>query len=81
MSDVETVTNPTVPDSELLLDDGGDHDRFSHYVRKDKIVQSAVEGNAVEALCGKKWVPSRNPERFPVCPTCKEIHEQLGGPV
>ena len=79
MSDLETVTTPTVPDSERLLDDGGDHDRFSHYVRKDKIVQSAVEGNAVVALCGKKWVPNRNPERFPVCPACKEIYEQLGG--
>ena len=78
MSDVETVEAPTVPDSDLRIDDGGDHDRFAHYVRKDKIVESAVEGSAVIALCGKKWVPNRNPERFPVCPECKEIYEQLG---
>lgn len=77
MSDVETVEAPTVPDSDLRIDDGGDHDRFAHYVRKDKIVASAVEGSAVIALCGKKWVPNRNPERFPVCPECKEIYEQL----
>jgi hypothetical protein len=77
MSDVETVEAPTLPDSDLRLDEGGDHDRFAHYVRKDKIVESAIEGNAVIALCGKKWVPNRNPERFPVCPECKEIHEQL----
>lgn len=77
MSDVETVEAPTIPDSDRQLDDGGDHDRFAHYVRKDKIVQSAVEGKAVIALCGKKWVPNRNPERFPVCPACKEIYEQL----
>lgn len=70
------------PESDLLeqqdeqLEDG-DHERYSHYVRKDKIVESAVMGNAVIALCGKVWVPNRSPEKFPVCPTCKEIYEKL----
>lgn len=55
----------------------GDHERFSHYVRKEKIVESAVMGTPVVALCGKVWVPGRDPEKFPVCPTCKEIYEKL----
>lgn len=55
----------------------GDHERFAHYVRKDKVVESAVMGSAVVALCGKVWVPSRDPQRFPVCPECKEIFESL----
>ena len=55
----------------------GDHERFSHYVRKEKIVESAVLGTPVVALCGKIWVPGRDPEKFPVCPTCKEIYEGL----
>jgi hypothetical protein len=55
----------------------GDHERFAHYVRKEKIVESAVTGNLVTALCGKKWVPSRDPNKFPICPTCKEIHAGL----
>ena len=79
MTDVDTAPTTTVPDTDRQLDDGGDHDRFAHYVRKDKIVSSAVEGSAVIALCGKKWVPSRNPERYPVCPECKEIFESLKG--
>ena len=54
MSDVETVQAPTVPDSDLRIDDGGDHDRFAHYVKKDQIVESAIEGSAVIALCGKE---------------------------
>lgn len=62
-------------DQQLL--DQGDHERFSHYVKKDKIVESAVMGNAVVALCGKIWVPSRDPQKFPVCPTCQEIYEGL----
>lgn len=61
---------------ELKVDDG-DHDRFAHYVKKGKIVESAVSGKAVRALCGKKWVPSRDPEKFPICPVCKEIYAGL----
>jgi hypothetical protein len=62
-----------------VLDDEGDHDRFSHYVKKKKILPSTIEGTPLEALCGKKWIPSRDPEKFPVCPECKEIYEQLKG--
>ncbi len=62
-----------------LLDDGGDHDRYSHYVRKDKIMPSAIDGTAVIALCGKKWVPNRDPEKFTICPECKEIFEAMKG--
>lgn len=59
------------------LAEPGDHERFSHYVQKDKIMESALEGGAVVALCGKVWVPSRDPKRFPVCPECKEIYEGI----
>jgi hypothetical protein len=55
----------------------GDHERFAHYVDKDKIVESAVTGIPVIALCGKRWVPNRDPSRFPVCPECREIYESL----
>ncbi|MEI2731610.1 MAG: DUF3039 domain-containing protein [Dermatophilaceae bacterium] len=58
----------------------GDHERFSHYVRKEKILESAVSGAPVIALCGKVWVPGRDPQKFPVCPTCKEIYDGLRGP-
>jgi hypothetical protein len=53
----------------------GDHERFAHYVRKEKILESALSGDPVVALCGKVWVPNRDPQRFPVCPACKEIHD------
>ena len=29
------------------------------------------------ALCGKVWIPNRDPSRYPVCPTCKEIRARL----
>ena len=55
----------------------GDHDRFSHYVSKVALTRSVVSGREVVALCGKKWVPTRDGERFPVCPACKEIFAGL----
>ena len=67
----------TREDERLSPSDNGDHERFSHYVRKEKITESMVTGKPVTALCGKKWVPSRDPEKFPVCPTCKEIYNGL----
>jgi hypothetical protein len=67
----------TEESTQPLSTDDGDHERFSHYVRKEKIVESAVTGKPVRALCGKKWVPNRDPEKFPICPTCKEIYATL----
>ena len=60
--------------------DDGDHDRFAHYVRKAKIAESAVTGKPVIALCGKVWVPGRDPSKYPVCPMCKEVYEGLRSP-
>jgi hypothetical protein len=46
-------------------------------VRKEQILESAVTGKPVIALCGKKWTPNRDPQKFPVCPECKKIYEGL----
>lgn len=62
--------------NEEQLEDG-DHERFSHYVKKNRIMDSALSGSPVRALCGKVWTPGRDPEKFPVCPECKKIYEGL----
>jgi len=93
MADVTLSTGEpgTIPDGggtsvldreleKLLQDEGvepGDHERFSHYVKKDKILESAVTGKPVRALCGNLWTPGADTEKFPICPTCKEIYERL----
>lgn len=64
---------------ELQSTDDGDADRFAHYVRKDKIAAAAVTGRPVVALCGKVWTPGRDPSKYPVCPTCKSIYEEMRG--
>ena len=77
MSDLDSGT--TLDKERVEQVDQGDHERYSHYVKKNKIVESAVLGEPVIALCGKAWVPSRDPGKFPVCPDCKKIYETLKG--
>lgn len=72
-----STTGTPVEERTTQRHDDGDHERFSHYVPRDKLMQAMVEGIPVRALCGKLWVPSRDPERYPICPMCKEIHESL----
>ena len=70
MTDIDTSTAVSTSTT-------GDHDKFAHYVEKEEITRAFVEGVPVIALCGKIWVPSRAPDDFQVCPSCKEIYSQL----
>ncbi|HEY8479524.1 MAG TPA: DUF3039 domain-containing protein [Spirillospora sp.] len=78
------MSTKILPDSDTQSDvrpdlshGDGDHERFAHYVKKTKITESAVTGTPVIALCGKVWVPNRDPKKYPVCPECKEIYDSL----
>lgn len=64
----------------------GDHDRFTHLVLEgfplddggfvpvgNSVVDAMVTATPVVALCGKTWVPERDPARYPLCRTCAEI--------
>jgi hypothetical protein len=63
--DVDVRIDPTLGD--------GDHDKFAHIVRKNELTDAMVFGQEITALCGKKWIPTRDPEKFPVCPACRDI--------
>jgi Protein of unknown function (DUF3039) len=57
---------------------GDDTPKMFHYVRKDKIAESAVLGSVVVALCGEVFPVTRAPKPgSPVCPECKEIYDSL----
>ncbi len=73
---VQTVEDTRTAPVDAPLEPG-DHERFSHYVEKEKLTEAMVMGTPVVALCGKVWVPSRDPEKYPVCPECKDAWEQL----
>jgi hypothetical protein len=49
-----------------------------HYVKKNKIAESAVMGTMVQALCGEVFPVTKSPKpNSPVCPACKEIYDSL----
>lgn len=80
------MTTPTLPDVERQTvlhtvempgrdEIGNDPDNVAHYVdqRKDQDVTTAIiEGTELIALCGHRWVPSRDPKKLPVCQPCVE---------
>jgi hypothetical protein len=74
---------------ELLAEDtdttvSQDEPIFSHIIRGEPgtprtaqaiLMEAWVNGTPVTALCGKVWVPSRDPEKHPLCKKCEEIFE------
>lgn len=64
-------------DTDLKTTDTGDHDKLSHYVRKDDIMAAAIVGVPATAVCGKTWFPNSDPQKYQVCPECKEIYEVM----
>ena len=67
-------------DTDEQVDDGTDGDRpkHFHYVKKNKIAESAVMGTHVVALCGEVFPVTKSAKPgSPVCPDCKRIYEQL----
>jgi len=74
-----TQTLPEVDTRPEGTDSTGDDDpKMFHYVRKEKIAESAVLGNMVVALCGETFPVTRAPKPgSPVCPDCKKIYESM----
>ena len=72
MSQLDTTVDRSLEQITDEQTDEGDHEKFSHVVVPASAVTEAyITGTPVTALCGKTWVPTRDPNR--VCPTCKEI--------
>jgi|TARA_B110000503_G_C7068559_1_gene379875 hypothetical protein len=62
--------------TELELDENGDQ-KLAHYAEAASVTEGYVMGTPVMALCGKLFVPSRDPNNYPMCPICKKIVEAL----
>jgi len=39
------------------------------------VLEARIEGTSVTALCGYTWIPSKDPQKFPVCDICRDIYE------
>lgn len=54
-----------------------DESKYAHYAESVSVTEGYVLGKPVVAICGEIFIPSRDPKKFPICPTCKKIAEAL----
>ena len=75
----EARTVSAFEDAEVTEDQRQDDTpKFFHYVKKNQIVESAVEGKFVVALCGETFpVTKQAKPGSPVCPDCEQIYQGL----
>jgi hypothetical protein len=74
------MSTETVERPETQADDGSgtDEQKVFHYVKKDAILSSVVEGLHVVALCGEVFPVTKTAKPgSPVCPDCKRIYDHL----
>lgn len=77
------MSNPsttTIERPEEVTEDQRQDDtpKFFHYVKKNQIVESAVKGKFVVALCGETFpVTKQAKPGSPVCPDCEQIYQGL----
>lgn len=74
------MSTETVQRPDTRADDGsgtGENERF-HYVRRDQIIKSVVDGDHVVALCGEVFPVTKSAKPgSPICQECKRVYDRL----
>jgi hypothetical protein len=70
------MSTDTLEKTDLDTQENND-EHLAHYADAAKVTEGYIMGTPVIALCGKVFIPHRNPEKLRVCPICKEIVEAL----
>jgi hypothetical protein len=70
MSSTDLLERPDATDT-------NDSEDFAHYAESAKVTEGYIMGTPVVALCGKVFIPSRDPLKLRICPICKEIADAL----
>jgi hypothetical protein len=70
MSSTDLLERPNTTDTD-------DSEDFAHYAEAAKVTEGYIMGTSVVALCGKVFIPSRDPLKLRICPICKEIADAL----
>lgn len=64
-------TRPSDPD----LEEG----KVAHIIRKNDQMRGYVLGEEITALCGEKFIPTRDPYQYPVCEACRDVLTHMNG--
>jgi hypothetical protein len=76
MSETRTVPDLDAPPV-AEISDGSDDPDAAHIVSQKDLMHSQITGEPIRALCGKLWVPKRNPDDYPLCSACVEIFNAI----
>lgn len=80
MTDLQTLPAETLPVTDV--DAETDEPHHAHIVKVEpgesavaKVTEARIYGTPIEALCGFRWVPSRDPKQLPLCQECKSVYD------
>lgn len=62
----ETIEKPNVADPTV------GEPTVAHIITKDSQMRGYIYGEEIIALCGERFIPTRDPNRYPLCGACKE---------
>lgn len=62
---VEVIERPVVDDT------GTKEPSVSHIISRDDEMRGYFNGEEIVALCGERFIPTRDPNRYPLCEPCK----------
>ena len=81
-----TAVRLSVTDSDVIerqdtrpSDPGLDEGKVAHIIRKDDQMRGYVLGEEITALCGEKFIPTRDPYQYPVCEGCRAALTMMNG--
>ncbi len=69
MSTTDLAPDPTTTDTS--------EPEVAHIAPAADVSRAYVTGEAITALCGVVFVPTRDPNRYPVCEPCKAVLDQI----
>ncbi len=67
----DTLTEPRI----RIADPETDDNEVAHIVKREAANAGYIGQEMIEALCGFKWIPNKNPENLPICRKCMYILE------
>jgi len=74
----ETRSLPDLDAAPVIeLDEGTDDADAAHIVSQEDLIHSQVTGEPIRALCGKLWIPKRNPDDYPICQACVDVFNAI----
>lgn len=68
---IEVLDKPDISETD------NDEPKLAHIISKDDEMNGYFYGKEVQALCGHRFIPTRDPKKFPTCAACKEVLAQM----